>query len=102
MLCILVFKWIGSRSIIDKILDFAGYTYGPLLGLFAFGIFSKRKLPETWLITLVCLVSPLLCYFLSINAPKWFGGFQIGIELLLINGIITYLGLFLISKRNEA
>lgn len=102
MLCILVFKWIGSRSIIDKILDFAGYTYGPLLGLFAFGIFTKRKLPESWLVTLVCLVSPLLCYILSTNAPKWFGGFQIGIELLLINGLITYLGLYLISKKSES
>jgi len=101
LLCILVFKSISSRSIIDKILDFAGYTYGPLLGLFAFGIMTKRKLPESWLVTLICLVSPLLCYFLSINSPKWFGGFQIGIELLLINGMITYLGLFLISKRGE-
>jgi Na+/proline symporter len=101
LLCILVFKSIGSRSIIDKILDFAGYTYGPLLGLFAFGIITKRKLPESWLVTLICLLSPLLCYFLSINAPKWFGGFQIGIELLLINGMITYFGLFLISKRND-
>ena len=100
MLCILVFKWIGSRSIIDKILDFAGYTYGPLLGLFSFGILTKRRLPETYLITLVCLLSPLLCYFLSINSPKWFGGFQIGIELLLINGILTFVGLLLISSRS--
>jgi len=98
MVCVLIFKWIGSRSIIDKILDLAGYTYGPLLGLFAFGILTKRKLPESYLILIICLVAPLLSYFLSVNATKWFGGFQIGIELLLINGILTFLGLLLISK----
>src|SRR6185369_9768346 len=92
LLCILIFQWIGSRSIIDKILDFAGYTYGPLLGLFAFGIFTKRKLPDTWLITAICLLSPLICYFISRNAADWLNGFQIGIELLLINGMITFLG----------
>ena len=102
LLCILMFKEIGSRSIIDKILDFAGYTYGPLLGLFAFGIFTKRRLPETLAVTFICLLSPLLCYILSINAAKWFGGFQIGIELLLINGIITFLGLLMISKKSDS
>jgi Na+/proline symporter len=99
MLCILVFKSIGDRSIIDRILDLAGYTYGPLLGLFAFGIFTRRRLPETYLVTAICLLAPLLCIIISQNAAKWFGGYQIGIELLLINGIITFLGLFLISKK---
>src|SRR5688572_4724294 len=99
MIFILIFKWIASRSIIDKILDLAGYTYGPLLGLFAFGIFTKRRLPETYLITVICLLSPLLCYLLKVNTVQWFG-FQIGIELLLINGIITFLGLLSISKKS--
>jgi SSS family transporter len=99
MLCILIFKSIGDRSIIDRILDLAGYTYGPLLGLFAFGIFTKRQLPDTWLITAVCIAAPLICIFISKNATEWLGGYQIGIELLLINGIITFLGLLLISKK---
>ncbi len=98
LLCILVFKWIGSRSIIDKILDLAGYTYGPLLGLFAFGILSRRSLPNTYAILFICLLAPVLSYFLSMNAAKWLGGYQIGIELLLINGFITFLGLLSISK----
>ena len=102
MLCILIFKWIGSRSIIDKILDLAGYTYGPLLGLFAFGILTKRKLSETYLILVICLLAPVLSYFISLNTAKWFGGFQIGIELLLINGLLTFLGLLLISKPAQA
>jgi SSS family transporter len=98
MICILVFKWINNKSIINIILDLAGYTYGPLLGLFAFGIFSKRRLPQTWRITFICLLSPLICYILSKNAAGWLGGFQIGIELLIINGIFTFLGLWIISK----
>ncbi|HEX4852007.1 MAG TPA: sodium:solute symporter, partial [Puia sp.] len=90
LLCILLFKWINNKSIINIILDLAGYTYGPLLGLFAFGIFSKRTLPQTWAITFVCLLAPLLCYFISKHAANWFHGFQIGIELLMLNGLLTY------------
>jgi Na+/proline symporter len=99
LICILIFKWINNKSIINIILDLAGYTYGPLLGLFAFGIFSKRTLPETWLITAVCLIAPAICYVLSTNSAKWFSGYQIGIELLLIDGTLTFLGLFIISKK---
>jgi Na+/proline symporter len=100
LLCIFVFKWINNKSIINIILDLAGYTYGPLLGLFAFGIFSKRQLPESWLTTAVCLLAPACCYILTKNAAQWFGGYQIGYELLLIDGLLTYLGLWIISKKN--
>jgi SSS family transporter len=99
LICIMVFKWIDNKSIIGVILDLAGYTYGPLLGLFAFGIFTKRLLPERWTVTAICLLAPAICYFISRNAAAWFGGFQIGIELLLINGILTFLGLWAISER---
>lgn len=96
---ILMFKFINSKSIINNLLDLAGYTYGPLLGLFAFGVFTKRKLPETWIITAISLVAPVICYVLSKNAASWFNGYQIGIELLVINGALTFLGLWLISKK---
>lgn len=99
--CILVFKVLNDNSIIDKILDLAGYTYGPLLGLFAFGIFTKKQLPDTLAITVICLLAPVLSYLVSINAKNWFGGYQIGIELLLINGLITYMGLWAISKSSS-
>jgi len=99
MICILVFKWIDNKSIINVILDLAGYTYGPLLGLFAFGIFTKKKLPETWLTTAVCLIAPLICWLISRHSAAWFSGFQIGIELLLLNGILTFLGLLIISEK---
>jgi Na+/proline symporter len=99
--CILIFKWIDNKSIINVILDLAGYTYGPLLGLFAFGIFTRRQLPNTWRITLICLLAPLCCYFISRNAAQWFGGFQIGIELLLLNGMLTFGGLALLSRKSS-
>lgn len=99
LVCIMIFKALNDNSIIDKILDLAGYTYGPLLGLFAFGIFTKRQLPNIPAITIICLLAPVLSYFLSANAKDWLGGYQIGIELLIINGILTYLGLLIISKK---
>ncbi len=100
LFCIMVFYVVKDNSIIDKILDLAGYTYGPLLGLFAMGIFTKRQLPDSWKVTLVCLLAPLLSYYLGLHAKTWFGGYQIGIEMLLINGSITFTGLMLISRRN--
>lgn len=97
--CIMIFKMVNDNSIIDKILDLAGYTYGPLLGLFAFGILTKRNLPNSVIITLVCLAAPVISYFLSMNAKTWFNGYQIGIELLAINGLLTFLGLLAISGK---
>jgi hypothetical protein len=73
-----------------------------LLGLFAFGILSRRTLPDNVSVTAVCLLAPLCCWFISNRAAEWFGGFQIGIELLLINGALTFLGLLFISKRGAA
>jgi Na+/proline symporter len=99
MLCIWYFKIINDKSIIGKILDLAGYTYGPLLGLFAFGVLTKRTFPNTFIITFICLLSPVICYFISQHSKDWLGGFQVGIELLLINGILTFLGLLIISKK---
>ncbi|WP_435366478.1 hypothetical protein, partial [Escherichia coli] len=76
LICIMVFYKLNDNSIIDKILDLAGYTYGPLLGLFAFGIFTKRQLPNSIIITLISIVAPVLSYILSINAKTWFNGYQ--------------------------
>lgn len=99
LFCILIFKWINNKSIISIILDLAGYTYGPLLGLFGFGILTKRILNKGYGVTVVCLLAPALCYFLSKNTSTFFHGYQIGIEMLLINGLLTFGGLWLISKK---
>lgn len=97
--CIMVFYVVNNNSIIDVILDLAGYTYGPLLGLFAFGILTKRRINNTLIITGICLAAPVLSYFLSKYAKDLFGGYQIGIELLIINGLLTFLGLLAISHK---
>jgi Na+/proline symporter len=99
--CIMVFKWIDNKSIINIILDLAGYTYGPLLGLFFFGILTKRKLGGGYGVTGVCLLAPTLCYILAKNAGTWLQGYQIGFEMLLINGLLTFAGLWSISKKGD-
>lgn len=99
-LCIMIFKWINDKSIIGVILTVATYTYGPLLGLFMLGIFTKRDLPSNFSVVIVCIVAPILCYILSTHSAKWFNGYQIGYELLLINGLLTFAGLLLLSKKN--
>lgn len=100
-LCVVIFKWIDNKSIINIILTIAGYTYGPLLGLFTFGIFSKRVVRQGYAVLAVCLAAPVLCYIISDNAARWFNGFQIGIELLILNALITFAGLWMISAKAE-
>lgn len=99
LLCILVFHWVNDKSIIGVILSLAAYTYGPLLGLFAFGIFTRRQLRYPKGVPWVCVASPLVCYLLSVVSPLVFDGYKIGIELLVINGFLTWMGLFLLSEK---
>ncbi len=101
LIFVLVYKWISSDSMIGIILKVATYTYGPLLGLFSFSILTKRRLRGKW-VPFVCILSPVLCFFLDKYQQYVFGNFKIGLELLLINGIITFLGLFLISTTTES
>jgi len=98
VLLILLYQKIIEASVISTILKVAGYTYGPLLGLFAFGILTKRK-PKEILVPVICLLSPLICYVLSENSKAWFGGYQFGFELLMLNGFITFMGLLAFSKQ---
>jgi Na+/proline symporter len=100
-LCILIFKMIDNKSIIYVILDLAGYTYGPLLGLFAFGILTKRQINDGIIVTIICILAPVASYFISKNSAMLLGGYQIGIELLIVNGLLTFLGLLFISKPRE-
>jgi Na+/proline symporter len=98
LLCILIFKQVNNASTIGVILDLAGYTYGPLLGLFAFGIFTRRTLPDKWTVTALCLLTPVVCWVVSQHSAAWLGGYQIGIELLLLNGLLTFGGLAVLSR----
>jgi hypothetical protein len=82
------------------VLSVAGYTYGPLLGLFFFGILTKRQVKDR-LVPLICLLSPALSYLLSINSKQILNGYEFGYEMVLVNGLITFAGLFLISRSEE-
>jgi len=95
---ILIMKEVASKDLISIVLTVASYTYGPLLGLFFFGIITRRKITDK-LTPLVCIVAPMLCYILSSNSAQWFGGYVFGYELLILNGIITYTGLWIISRK---
>lgn len=98
MLVIMLFKAINDDSVIAELFKVAGYTYGPLLGLYAFGLFLKRKVRDRY-VPWICIASPLLCVLLESNSMAWFNGYQFGFEILLVNGAITFAGLFAISQR---
>jgi hypothetical protein len=93
----MVFKWVNDPSMIGVILKVAAYTYGPLLGLFSFGILMKRNVIDK-LVPVVCVLAPVICFFLDKFQKDIFGKYEIGLELLIINGLITFIGLWLISK----
>ncbi len=98
LVIIVIFREINERSVIDAVLGIATYTYGPLLGLFSFGIFTRLQVRDH-LVPFVCVLSPILCYILSLYSPALFNGYRLGLEVLLINGIFTFVGLALISKK---
>lgn len=97
-LLVLAFERWSSASTIDLFYRLASFTYGPLLGLFAFGIFSKRQVNDR--LVPVVLVAPILCILLDSFAPQLFGGYTFGFEILLLNAGLTILGLLLVSKRS--
>lgn len=104
LIIILGTKWFVDVNpgidLIGLILTIAGYTYGPLLGLFAFGIFTKRSLRE-WFVPFICVIVPILCYIVDKNSEKWFDGYMFGYELLILNGLITFIGLWIISSKKQ-
>lgn len=99
ILTVWVFDKLGDESVISQIFTFAGYTYGPLLGLFTFGILTKLKVKDH-LVPLICVFSPVLTFFINKYSPQLIG-YTFGYELLLINGGITFVGLLLISKKDN-
>jgi Na+/proline symporter len=97
---IIFYNSINNSAIVEKLFAIAGYTYGPLLGLFAFGLFTKWQVKDKW-VPIVAIISPVICYLISINSMRWFNGYKFGFELLLLNGMFTYLGLYLIKKLTK-
>jgi hypothetical protein len=97
LIFVFFFKWLDNKSIITILLDIAGYTYGPLLGLFVFGIFSKRKVNDI-LTPVACIIPPIITFIINTTAPLWAGSYAFGLELLIINGAMTA-GLLLLFSR---
>ena len=97
-LVILLFNAINDASVVSMIFKIASYTYGPLLGLFCFGLFMKTKTVHDKLVPFICVLSPAICFLISLNSAALFGDYVIDNELIIINGLITFLGLLLISN----
>jgi len=98
VLVIIAFKYILSRNVIDSLLIVAGYTYGPLLGLFAFGIFTKHKIKDKY-VWVVGTLSVVIIFILDRVPTEYLGGYVMGYELLPLNGLLTFFGLWLIRER---
>ena len=95
---ILLFNAINDASVVSMIFKVASYTYGPLLGLYTFGLFMKTKTVHDKLVPLICVVSPIICFLISKYSNLVFENYVIDNELIIINGLLTYLGLLIISK----
>lgn len=101
VIVIVIFYELNDDSAINAVYSLAAYTYGPILGMFIFGMGCKKPVHDRW-VPLVAVASPIICYILQSNSEAWFGGYQISFELLIINALITALGLcFLIRKDNK-
>ncbi len=98
---VLMFSKLNDEAIIDKLFTIAGYTYGPLLGLFSFGLFTKRLVNDR-VTPFIAVLSPVICFFLSKYSVQLFNGYRFGFELILLNGFLTYAGLFIFSRKREA
>ena len=91
---------LNNASVIDTVYKLASYTYGPLLGMFIFGIFTKWKIRDRWA-PLVSIVSPFLCLILDINSRAWFNGYVFSHERLILNALFTFIGLCLLISREK-
>lgn len=97
---IFVFNSLNKTSVIDAVYTLASYTYGPILGMFIFGIFSRRHLRDRW-VPVVAVIAPILCYILQMNSEEWFDGYKFSYELLIFNALFTMVGLWILSLKNK-
>lgn len=99
ILFICSFKLINSQGVLDAIFILASYTYGPLLGMFTFGLFTKNKTKDK-IVPYICIASPILCYIIQ-HSVEQITNYRFGYEILMINGFLTFIGLFIFSKNNK-
>jgi len=98
LVIIVIFNNLEGSAVINKLFEWAGYTYGPILGLFAFGIFTKRRIVDHWVIP-IAILAPVLSYIINANSIAWFGGLELGFLIIAVNGLLTFVGLLMISKK---
>jgi SSS family solute:Na+ symporter len=98
---VLMFRALNDKAVIDKLFTIAGYTYGPLLGLYSFGLFTKRSVNDK-ITPVIAIISPVICFFLSKYSVELLNGYKFGFELLLLNGLLTFIGLLAFSKKPVA
>ncbi|MBP5372128.1 MAG: sodium:solute symporter [Bacteroidales bacterium] len=96
---IIIFKPFHNDSLIKTLFDIAGYTYGPLLGLFCYGLFVKNRRPNDKAVPFVAILSPIICYILNMYSEQLFFGYKFGFELLILNGLLTFIGLLAFNKK---
>ena len=97
VLVILAFNVLNSENVVTAVFTVAGYTYGPLLGLYTFGLYTKRAVRDRF-VPLICVVAPLLTYIISYNSVEWLWGYEFGFEVLILNGFLTFAGLMAVSS----
>jgi Na+/proline symporter len=100
-LVILMFNSLTDQSVVSMIFTVASYTYGPLLGLYAFGLFMKSKTVHDKLVPIICVVAPMITFWINSHASEWFSGYVFSVEIIIVNGLITFLGLLFISKDTQ-
>jgi Na+/proline symporter len=98
LLIIIGYRAINDAALISKLFTIAGYTYGPLLGLYFFGLYTRKSIKDKW-VPIVCIISPLVSYLLSANSERLLWGYKFGFEILIVNGLITVLGLVMLINR---
>lgn len=96
---ILAFYWLNDQSVINSVFIIAGYTYGPLLGLYSFGLFTKFQVKDKW-VPYLAVLAPVLTFLISSNSEKWLWGYKFGFEALILNGALMFLGLYLFRKKS--
>ena len=99
-LVIIIFSLINDESVISSLFKAAGFTYGPLLGLYSFGLFTKLQIKDKF-VPVVVLLSPVISYIIYKNSVDWLWGYKFGFEILIFNGFLTFLGLLIISNKNS-
>lgn len=97
---ILIINWLNNTSVINAVYVLASYTYGPILGLFAFGIFTKFKVRDKF-VPMIAILSPILCLIVDLNSQKWFNGYEFSYELLIMNAIFTFVGMIFLIKGKQ-